>query len=294
MNIICYGALNIDYVYVLNHIILAGETQTSDILDVLPGGKGLNQSIALAKSGMKVYLAGKIGEEGRFLLDWCNKFGVDTKYVSIDNESKTGHAIIQVDKDGENSIILFGGSNRKQTKKEIDNVLSRFDKKDVILLQNEINNLPYLIDKAYEKGMFVVLNPSPMDEKIHECDLSKVSLFILNEIEGEQISDEKEPYSIIRTMTEKYNNAAILLTLGENGALYFDGGEIVKQDSFKVDVIDTTAAGDTFTGYFLSGLLSENGVKNALEMAAKASAIAVSRKGASVSIPLKEEVLYFL
>ena len=291
MKVLSFGSLNIDYVYHVDHIVNKGETISSASLDVIPGGKGLNQSIALAKAGAKVFHAGKIGEEGTFLLDWCRENGVNTDWVGIETDTKTGHAIIQVDEHAENCIVLFGGSNQKQTKEQIDKTMEAFGKGDVLLLQNEINHLPYLIDKAYEKEMMIILNPSPMNEKIFECDLKKVSLFLLNEVEGEQISGVKDEKEMCAMLREKYSNAKFVLTLGSKGAYYFDQKDICFQEAFKVDAVDTTAAGDTFTGYFVAEMLNGSTVERALKVAAKASSIAVSRKGASVSIPVREEVV---
>ena len=291
MKVLSFGSLNIDYVYHVNHIVKKGETISSTSLDVIPGGKGLNQSIALAKAGAEVYHAGRIGEEGKFLLDWCEENGVNTKWVLVDTDTKTGHAIIQVDELAENSIVLFGGSNQKQTTSQIDKVMEEFDEGDVLLLQNEINHLPYLIDKAYEKKMMIVLNPSPMNEKIFECDLKKVSLFLLNEVEAEQISGETDEMEMCTALRNKFSGSKFVLTLGSKGAYYFDQNTISFQESFKVKAVDTTAAGDTFTGYFVASILENKTIKEALEIAAKAASIAVSRMGASISIPVKGEVL---
>lgn len=199
--------------------------------------------------------------------------------------------MIQVDKDGQNCILLYGGANRSITREFVDEVLSAFDKGDIILLQNEINELDYIIDRAYEKGMMIILNPSPYDDKLKNCDMSKVSLFLVNEIEGYQITGEREPERILAAVKEKYPSAKIVLTLGGDGSVYQDETGIYHQGIFKVKAVDTTAAGDTFTGYFISSIIDGMPVKEGLEMAAKASAIAVSRSGATASIPMKREVL---
>ena len=290
MKVLSFGSLNIDYVYHVNHIVNKGETVSSTSLDTIPGGKGLNQSIALAKAGAEVYHAGRVGTEGEFLLTWCRENGVNTDYTLVDSEEKTGHAIIQVDENGQNSIVLFGGSNQRQTKEQIDDALKFFEKGDVLLLQNEINHLPYLIEEAYRKEMMIVLNPSPMNAKIFECDLSKVSLFLLNEVEGEQLTGTSDEREMCHALKEKYLEARFVLTLGSKGAYYVDQEQQIFQEAFKVNAVDTTAAGDTFTGYFLANLLKGESVEMCLKMAAKASSIAVTREGASVSIPRREEV----
>ena len=159
------------------------------------------------------------------------------------------------------------------------------------MLQNEINMLDYIIDQAYEKKMKIVMNPSPFDDKLSTCDLSKVYLFLVNEIEGEQITGCKDKDQILDAMAEKFPNARFVLTLGSDGAVYYDGKEKVFQDIFKVKAVDTTAAGDTFTGYFISSIIDGLPVQDGLELAAKASAIAVSRPGATASIPLRSEVV---
>lgn len=290
MKVLNFGSLNLDYVYSLDHIVMGGETISSTKMEVFCGGKGLNQSIALARAGIPVFHVGLIGESGESLLNACKESGVDTTYIKR-VEGKSGHTIIQVDKNGQNCIILFGGSNQLQTKENIDEVLSNFDNGDMLLLQNEINLLDYIIDKAYEKGMMIALNPSPYDEKLDKCDLSKVSLFLLNEIEGEQITGKKEPEAIMDQIVKMYSNSKVVLTLGVDGVVYQDQTGKYKQEIFPVDVVDTTAAGDTFTGYFIAGLIKNMPIKKGLELAAKAASLAVSKEGATCSIPKIEEVI---
>ncbi|KAE9628746.1 ribokinase [Defluviitalea raffinosedens] len=290
MKVLNFGSLNYDYVYSLDHILVPGETIASSKMEVFCGGKGLNQSIALARAGVSVFHAGMVGEDGETLLNMCKQNGVNTELIKV-VPGKSGHTIIQVDKDGQNCILLYGGSNRCLTKEYVDEVLSHFEKGDLIVLQNEINCLDYIIDKAYEKEMTIVLNPSPFDDALKSCDLSKVSIFLLNEIEGEQITGGKDPEEILRTLQDKFPKAKIVLTLGSNGSVYQDQDCQYRQGIFKVKAVDTTAAGDTFTGYFIASILQEKPVPEALKLAAKASAIAVSREGAVPSIPTLDEVM---
>lgn len=289
MKVLNFGSLNVDNVYSVDHIVQGGETISSTRLEVFSGGKGLNQSIALAKAGAPVYHAGLIGEEGDFLLDTCRENGVDTTYIRKLN-AKGGHTVIQVDANGQNCIILFGGTNQMVTKEFVDEVLENFEAGDYLVLQNEINQLDYIIDKAYERGMKIVLNPSPFDEKLKTCDLTKIHLFMINEIEGEQITGYSAADEILEALAEKFPHAQFVLTLGSDGAVYYDGKEKVFQDIFKVKAVDTTAAGDTFSGFFLAKQMEGAGVAEALRTAAKASSIAVSRPGAAPSIPTMEEV----
>ena len=290
VKILNYGSLNVDHVYSVDHIVKEGETILSDDLNIFCGGKGLNQSIALAKAGVPVYHAGMIGEDGDLLLDACREYGVNTKYLKKLPVSG-GHTVIQVDKKGQNSIILFGGTNQMQTKEYMDYVLSDFNAGDYLLLQNEINLLDYIIDKAYEKGMRIILNPSPFDDKLKKCDFSKIYLFLLNEVEGEQFTGQSEPEKMLKELREKLPDAKFVLTLGRAGATYADANREIHQDIFPTKAVDTTAAGDTFTGFFIAGLLEEYDISEALRIASKAASIAVSREGAVASIPTIQEVM---
>lgn len=292
MKVLNFGSLNLDYVYNVDHMVLPGETQATSAMNTFCGGKGLNQSIALAKAGVEVYHAGMIGEEGGILLDACKEGGVDARFVKT-IEGKSGHTIIQVDKNGQNCILLYGGANRAMTKEYIDEVLDFFEAGDILLLQNEVNLVEYMIDQAYAKGMMVVINPSPYNEALDACDFSKISLFLVNEIEGAQITGETETDAILAVLKEKYPHAKVVLTLGGDGSVYQDETGQYRQGIFKVKAVDTTAAGDTFTGYFISSIIDGTPVEEGLKLAAKASAIAVSRPGATASIPLREEVLEF-
>lgn len=289
MKVLNFGSLNIDYTYRLRNIVKPGETMTSAKLEIFPGGKGLNQSIALARAGVQVYHAGLIGSDGSFLLKTCKESGVDVSLVRECKE-RTGNAIIQVSEEGQNSIILFPGANRQVTEEYINMVLKNFGKGDILLLQNEINRVDMLIDKAKEKRMKVVLNPSPYDENMENCDLGKVDLFFLNEIEGEQITGKTDFQEILAVMREKYPQAGVVLTVGAQGAYYSDADGYMGQEAYQAEIVDTTAAGDTFVGFFLKAIIEGQNKKTALLWGTMAASLAISKKGAAVSIPSEEEV----
>lgn len=289
MKVLNYGSLNVDYTYSVPHIVVGGETMASFELHEYCGGKGLNQSVALARAGLDVWHAGIIGNDGRMLLDACIQAGVHTEFIK-QMDVRGGHTIIQVDERGQNSIILYGGTNQMQTEEFADEVLSHFDEGDYLVLQNEINLLDYIIDRAYERGMKIILNPSPYNDALKACDLNKVSLFLVNEIEAAQITGSQNAGSMLDRLHEVFPEAAFVLTLGSDGAWYYDGEQRVFQDIFPVDAVDTTAAGDTFTGFFVSRIAKGADIREALRCAAKASSIAVTREGAVPSIPLMEEV----
>ncbi len=290
MKFLNFGSLNLDYTYHVPHIVMPGETITSASLGIFPGGKGLNQSVALARAGAKVYHAGLIGEDGEPLREVCLENEICMSYLRTHN-TRTGNAIIQVDENGQNSIILFPGANREMTEEFIDEVLSGFGEGDVILLQNEINMIDVMIDKAKAKGMFVVLNPSPFDQAVMKCNLSNVSMFILNELEGSQMSGCDASEGVLQCLRKDFPEAKIILTLGEKGSLYCDTEQLVSQEIFKTEVVDTTAAGDTFTGFFLVAYFDGRSVEDALKIASMAASLAVSKAGATTSIPLLSEVL---
>jgi len=290
MRVLNIGSLNLDHVYNVDHIVQPGETEATGEMNIFLGGKGMNQSVALAKAGVSVYHGGMIGDDGQPFLDACTEFGVHADYIRrID--TKSGHAIIQIDKNAQNSILLYGGANQKLTAEYVDAVLADFGAEDVLLLQNEVNMLPYIVDKAYEKGMQIALNPSPFNEKLDAVDMGKISIFLLNEVEGFQLTGLTEPDAIVAKLLELYPHARIVLTLGKDGAVYADKEQKHFQPIFKVKAVDTTAAGDTFTGYFLAGLSEGLPIEEVLRMSAKASSIAVTREGAVPSIPYREEVI---
>lgn len=295
MKILNFGSLNIDYVYQVDHFVSGGETLLSEGMEVFPGGKGLNQSIALARAGAQVYHAGAVGEsDGGFLTEILKNNGVDITHIGSVKGDTTGHAIIQVDKSGQNCILLYGGANQRISQERIDGTLKNFEKGDMLLIQNEISNLDYLIGKAHELGLRIVLNPSPINKKLLESDMSKIDMFIMNEIEAAAILGVEElSYStpeIEKLIPDTFLNKDIIITFGSEGSVFIDEEEVLHQTAFKVDAIDTTAAGDTFTGYFLAQILKGKTSRDALNIAAKAGAIACTRKGAEPSIPYLEEI----
>lgn len=292
MKVLNFGSMNLDYTYSVAHIVREGETISSKDVQMNLGGKGFNQSVALARAGVPVYHAGLVGEEGLDFYDACETYAIKTDYIKTVT-GRCGHTIIQVDENGQNSILLFGGANQKNTKEYVDEVLKNFEAGDIILLQNEISQLPYIIEQAFAKGMTIVLNPSPMDEVIDECDLGKVSVFVLNETEGQQLTGMTTPTTIVAAMEASFSNAKIVLTLGKGGSIYHHGDEEYYQPAFDVEAVDTTAAGDTFTGYFIAGMLKKQPIRDVLINASKASALAVQKRGAAASIPFMSEVELF-
>ncbi len=290
MKVLSFGSCNIDYVYHMDQFIRPGETKSCLSLDKNCGGKGLNQSIALAQAGAKVFHAGLIGAEGAFLREKMQSKGVDTTFVRT-GEGAGGHAIIQVDEKGQNCIILYGGTNRQITPAFIDEVLEHFAAGDILVLQNEISNIPSLMEKAYAKGLRIAFNAAPYDDAIRSYPLEKVEWLIVNEVEGGGLSGESDYEKIAQKLAQLYPQAKIMLTLGKSGCIYRSGDEALFQPACSVEAVDTTAAGDTFIGFFIRGIAENLPMRETMKLATVASAIAVTRPGAADSVPEYREVL---
>ena len=292
MKILNFGSINIDIFFRVEHIVRPGETISSESIEKRAGGKGLNQSVALAKVSDSVYHAGSIGTDGNFLIEEMENFGVDTS-LPKKSDKLTGNAIIQVDDKGENSIVLYKGANFDNSESYVDEVLSHFEKDDILVLQNEINCMPYIVNKAYENGLKIVLNPSPITDEIEKIDLDKIDLLLVNETEAKALAKVSDAKKAVNYFRDNFPSLKVVETFGKNGSMYFDKDNLINQDSFKVDAVDTTGAGDTFTGYFVTYFYKGERIEKCLEVATKASALSVTKKGASISIPSHEAVLKF-
>ena len=291
MKMVVFGSLNIDKVYALEEFVRPGQTISAYGMEEFCGGKGFNQGIALRRAGNAVYFAGAVGQDGGMLLNTLDRNGINRDCVKV-TDGATGHAIIQLDKKGSNCIIILAGANGEITEEDVESTLADFDEGDLIVLQNEITCVPYILRCAHEKGMVVAFNPSPYDVKIADCDLSCVDYLLVNEVEGAGMAGCNDASAILDVLHSRYPALNIVLTLGGEGSVYqAKNGERFTCGVHKVNAVDTTAAGDTFTGFFLSEILCHGDAQKALRVAAVAAGIAVSRKGAEPSIPMIEEVL---
>ena len=293
MKILSFGSLNIDYNYKLDHIVAPGETISSHDLIVTCGGKGLNQSIALRKAGAKVLHAGIIGYDGDMLKKTLEDAGVDTTLLKIDPDSKSGHTIIQIEeKTAQNCIIVCPGTNGMVEKDYIDEVVSHFEPGDYAVFQNEITNVDYAMKSCREKGLRVVFNPSPMTRELAASDIYQyVDDLFINEVEGEQMTGTDDPEEILQSLKESWPQCRVILTLGSKGAVILTENGPYYQKAYPCEAVDTTGAGDTFSGYFTALSAAGKTPAEALELSCKASSLAVRKMGAAASIPLLEEVL---
>ena len=288
--LLSFGSINVDVTLKVKKIVRPGETISSSGLAVHGGGKGANQSVALARAGAKVFHAGQVGEDTRWMRDLLEKSGVDVSLVLVSPEIPGGQAFIQVHENGQNAIIVHGGANQAIPSELISRALSLTHPGDWLLLQNEINLTPELIRAGHDAGLVVCLNPAPMTPEVaKEWPLELVDILIVNEIEGMELAGlpvNSFPETILETLASRYPKTRICLTLGSKGSIYkAPGSETYFQGAFSVDAVDTTGAGDTFTGFLLAEMMRGSDPQTAMRIAARAAALAVSRHGAIESIP---------
>lgn len=292
MKVLNIGSLNIDHVYRMSKFVAPGETLPAQNYSVFPGGKGLNQSIALARAGADCKHAGAVAKDDTMLRTLLKSNHVDDSMLfSLD--TPTGHAVIQVDDVGENCIILFGGANQAISKEMIDKMLTSIPAGSIVLFQNETSNIPYAIKEAHRLNMRVFINPAPMTPDAVKYPYELVDTVILNEIEAAEIAGVDNPSVASEILRKRYPDLNVLITLGAKGAVYYRAGE--ENGYFapaeKVGkIVDTTAAGDTFIGYFITGLAEGLSINDTLRLASKASALCIARAGAAVSIPYRNEI----
>ncbi|MBQ2058983.1 MAG: ribokinase [Firmicutes bacterium] len=295
MKVMFYGSMNIDHTYRVDHIALPGETQPAVSLSVGAGGKGANQCAAFAKAlgeeHPQLFFAGKCGEDGRFIKDLLSELGADVSHVA--SCEHTGSAVIQLDRNGQNSIIIYGGGNTQIEKDEIVSALAELSEGDMLCLNAEINALDFIMEQALEKGLRIVFNPSPITPELRELPLGRCMLLVLNEIEGRVMAELPGGASyeeILEALRAKYPESMIVLTMGSEGS-YFAFRETKLRCPVKDTVVaDTTCAGDTFLGYFLAGLIEGKAPADCLRLATAASSITVSRPGAMLSVPFRREL----
>ncbi len=292
MKIINIGSINIDHVYTLDHFVNPGETISSHAYQVFPGGKGFNQSLALARCGANVFHAGKIGSEGKWLKDYLQQNKVNTSLLEKSSQA-TGHALIQVIPSGENAIIIHGGANKDLDESFIESVLSKLDPGDFLLLQNEVNSVDKIIHRCLELDVQIVFNPAPMTDKVMDYPLHLVDTLILNQVEASALGGTGEMNKVLSKLSSRFPKAAIVLTLGTEGVIYHRDQETIQIPAKKVSAVDTTAAGDTFIGFLLGEIMAGKNIQSALQTAVTAAAICVTRQGAATSIPTYQAVTEF-
>lgn len=289
MKVFNYGSINIDHIYRVGDFVRPGETLASNNYRMMLGGKGANQSIALVKAGVMVQHIGRISDADEWICKKFQEYGIGAYCLQLVDEP-TGHAIIQVSDAGENAILLHGGANQSNSLNNLAEYLSSGESGDWLLLQNECNLTSEALELAKKQGMIVAFNPAPMSDDVRDMPLQCVDYLVVNEIEAEDLLNDakanaSQPESLLTQLLERYPHLKIVLTLGAKGVMYKDAEQTITVAAQKVEPIDTTAAGDTFIGYFIQQAMSGASIRTALEVASKASAITVQTLGASESIP---------
>ena len=287
--IINFGSINIDYVYRVPHLVKPGETLSSLDLVTGLGGKGANQSVAIARAGVSVAHVGRVFKGDRWAVELLASTGVDTDNIAL-IEGASGHAIIQVDDQGENAIVLHGGANQSFSIADIESALNHNQQARYLLMQNETNLLAETFELAQAKGIKIVLNPAPMTDNIKDLPLAKLDTLIVNQGEAEALCGAADIDEMTRQMAALAPQTRVVVTLGGDGAMLLANGEVTHINSPSVDVVDTTGAGDTFVGYFLAGVAEGMNDHDALQRACLAGSIAVTRQGAITAIPDRSEV----
>lgn len=293
MTVFNLGSINLDHLYRVDHFVRPGETLASTDYRTLLGGKGANQSIALARAGAAVKHIGAIGKTDAWVLDQLAKAGVQTDAIA-QLDSASGHAIIQLTAAAENAILIYAGTNHLLTADQIDAALSDAQSGDWLLLQQETNALSEAMAAAKQRGLRIAYNPAPMIAEAVKPLLDQVDLLIVNEVEAMDLTGTNSVADAEAALQRDYPNLRILMTLGHAGVVYIHQTERVSVPAFKVEAVDTTAAGDTFIGYCLAALVAELDIATALRRANAAAALCVTRLGASVAIPTSAEVDDFL
>ena len=295
------GSLNMDLVVRTPRAPRAGETLAGTDFHLIPGGKGANQAVAAARAGAAVRMFGCVGADafGPLVLDSLRTAGVDVSGVTRLVDAATGTATIIVENGGENRIIVVPGANGKVTPEFIQAHWSAIEPSELILLQHEIPlaTVHAVIDQAQLAGSRILLNPAPF-YPIPPHILRKVDTLIVNEVEAEAITgltvtDPQSARSAAISLTA-LGVPTVIITLGAQGAVLYNGHHDLYQPAFQVEVVDTTAAGDTFTGSYAASILAGCQPPEALIFASAASALAVTRLGAQTSIPDKAEVEAFI
>jgi ribokinase len=287
-----FGSINLDHVYRVPHLVQPGETLASHHYRLGLGGKGANQSLAMARAGASLCHWGRLGRNDAWARDHLALAGIDVSGLQLVDEP-SGHAVIQVDDRGENAIILFPGANHGFDAEGLDALLATTRAGDWLLAQNECNALAELMTRAAERGLNIAFNPAPMSDSVRDLPLSRCRLLFVNRGEAARLvgRDEGTPAeTLLDALLAAHPDCETVLTLGGEGAWYQYRGQRLHQPALPVKAVDTTAAGDIFIGYYLAAIQAELPVADCLARAATAAALGVQRPGAADSIPQGDEV----
>lgn len=298
-NICVIGSLNMDLVVNVDIMPKPGQTIIGSNFKEVPGGKGANQAVAMARLNGNVSMIGKVGEDGfgQTLINSLKNDKVDTTYIQT-AKGATGVALITVDKNAQNSIVVSPGANFEVKEDDIDNNIEAIKNSDIVVLQLEtpLNTIKYALNKAKELNKYTILNPAPAvkldDEIIKNVDLLTPNETELEIISGVSIETEEDIQKAAQIMIEK-GVKELIVTLGSKGSLYINKEKSMFKKAYKVEAVDTTAAGDSYTGALAVALSQEKCIEDAMDFASKVGALSVLKEGAQSSLPTLEDVKNF-
>lgn len=293
------GSLNMDLVVNVDEMPKKGQTLIGENFKEVPGGKGANQAVAIAKLGGDVSMIGKVGNDGfgQTLINALKADNVKTDYIQIENCS-SGVAMITVDKNAENSIVVAPGANFRVLREDIDKCIDSIKQSDIVVVQLEtpLDTIKYALQESKQLDKYTILNPAPA-VKLEEDIIKNVDLLTPNETEleilsGVKIENEEDIIKAAQVMIHK-GVKQLIVTLGSKGSLYIDKDNVKFKESYKVDAIDTTAAGDSYTGALSVALSQDKDIQEAMDFASKVGALCVMKEGAQTSLPTIHDVLNF-
>ena len=298
-NICVIGSLNMDLVVNVDTMPKPGQTIIGSNFKEVPGGKGANQAVAMARLNGNVSMIGKVGEDGfgQTLINSLKNDKVDTTYIQT-AKGATGVALITVDKNAQNSIVVSPGANFEVKEDDIDNNIEAIKNSDIVVLQLEtpLDTIKYALNKAKELNKYTILNPAPAvkldDEIIKNVDLLTPNETELEIISGVSIETEEDIQKAAQIMIEK-GVKELIVTLGSKGSLYINKEKSMFKKAYKVEAVDTTAAGDSYTGALAVALSQDKGMEEAMDFASKVGALSVLKEGAQSSLPTLEDVENF-
>lgn len=282
------GSINADYFYRVGHLPAAGETVSAAGMDRGLGGKGANMSVAAARAGAHVRHIGAVGPDGQWAIDRLTEYGVDTRSIAV-LDTPTGHAVIALDDAGENHIIVYPGANREIARDAVGLALAEAARGDFLLMQNETSEQAFAAETGSKLGLKVAYAAAPFSAAAVAEILPHLDILVLNQIEMAQLLEETGLLP-----GPKLGVDTVIVTKGGEGCVLYDrsnGWDVIGFDAVKVDPVDTTGAGDTFTGYFLAGIDRGMAAEDAIGLAMKAAALMVTRRGTADVIPDLKDVL---
>ena len=280
------GSINADFVYAVPHIPGPGETLGTTGRQVFLGGKGANMSVAAARAAARVHHIGAVGQDGLWLVERLLEYGVDTRNIAV-LDTETAQAIIMVDPQGENAILLHLGANAEIPQTILQNAMAEAQTGDWLVIQNETNLQRTAASLGRKMGLRVAYAAAPFDADRVQAVLPHLEFLILNAVEAEQLQKATGKTPADLGLTD------VIVTLGADGADWYGAAGHQHFDAIKVDPVDTTGAGDTFTGYVLAGLDRGMPMAQAIGQAMRAAALMVTRHGTADVIPDLSEVQDF-